>query len=80
MKFVVTGVMDHLGREQVEDLIMKYGGKVRNVDCRIMERIAKVEVRITIEKRIVSLIVFIFMFKYLFLCELREIEKERSRK
>ena len=69
MKFVVTGVMDHLGREQVEDLIMKYGGKVRNVDCRIMERIAKV----------VLLIVFIFLFKYLFLCELREIEKERRR-
>ena len=25
---MVTGVMDHLGREQVEDLVMKHGGKV----------------------------------------------------
>ena len=28
LKFVVTGVMTHLTREQVEDLVMTYGGKV----------------------------------------------------
>ena len=28
LKFVVTGVLTHLTREQVEDLVMTYGGKV----------------------------------------------------
>jgi BRCT domain type II-containing protein len=28
LKFVVTGIMDHFGREQIDNLVLQYGGKI----------------------------------------------------
>ena len=61
--------MDHLGREQVEDLIMKYGGKVRHVHYNRIVEIVKIDIRILLRRRMAVKTVFVSMLKYWYTCE-----------